>query len=88
MGWTLAASDPAHSLDIPGRGTFAHTSLMLPSNSQSNSAQLLWSPSGCAVLALAASDVDATNQSYYGEQKLYFMASNGQNECAVQLPKV
>uniref|UniRef100_A0A1D2AE34 Eukaryotic translation initiation factor 2A n=1 Tax=Auxenochlorella protothecoides TaxID=3075 RepID=A0A1D2AE34_AUXPR len=54
---------------------------------RSNSAQLLWSPSGCAVLALAASDVDATNQSYYGEQKLYFMASNGQNECAVQLPK-
>lgn len=55
---------------------------------QSNSAQLMWSPSGVAVLALAASDVDATNQSYYGEQKLFFLAADGKNECAVPLAKV
>lgn len=48
----------------------------------------MWSPSGVAVLALAASDVDATNQSYYGEQKLFFLAADGKNECAVPLAKV
>lgn len=55
---------------------------------QSNSAQMIWSPRGGAVLALALSDVDATNQSYYGEQKLYYLAADGKKDCAVEMPKV
>lgn len=55
---------------------------------QANAARLMWNASGTALLALTAADVDATNQSYYGEQKLYFMAADGSNECAVPLPKV
>jgi uncharacterized protein with WD repeat len=47
----------------------------------------MWNSSGTALLALTASDVDATNQSYYGEQKLYYMAADGSNECAVPLAK-
>ena len=58
-----------------------------PRHSQSNSAQLMWSPKGGAVLALALSDVDATHQSYYGEQKLYYLAADGKKDCAVELPK-
>jgi uncharacterized protein with WD repeat len=37
------------------------------------------------VLALAASDVDKTGQSYYGEQKLYFLAASGSNDAIVAL---
>ncbi|PRW44612.1 eukaryotic translation initiation factor eIF2A family [Chlorella sorokiniana] len=54
---------------------------------RANAARLLWNSTGSAVLALTAADVDATNQSYYGEQKLYFLAADGSNECAVPLPK-
>lgn len=59
-----------------------------PPPPQANAATLLWNGPGTAVLALTAADVDATNQSYYGEQKLYFLAADGSNECAVPLPKV
>ena len=55
---------------------------------QANAAQLMWNSTGTALLAMTAADVDATNQSYYGEQKLYFLAADGSNECAVPLAKV
>ena len=51
-------------------------------------AQLMWNATGTAVLALTTADVDATNQSYYGEQKLYWLAADGSEEQAVPLPKV
>ena len=35
---------------------------------QANTARLMWNAAGTALLALTASDVDATNQSYYGER--------------------
>ena len=60
---------------------------------RANSARFYWSPTGSAVLVLTAADVDATNQSYYGEQKLYFFctASSGSSstatDMAVPLPK-
>ena len=54
---------------------------------RANDCRLIWSPSSSAVLALTSSDVDATNQSYYGEQHLYFLAANGTLESRVQLPK-
>lgn len=38
-------------------------------------AQMHWNATGSAVLAMAYADFDATNQSYYGEQKLHFLPS-------------
>ena len=40
------------------------------------------------MLALTASETDASNKSYYGEQKLHFLAANGSNDSLVPLPKV
>ncbi|KDD74628.1 eukaryotic translation initiation factor eIF2A, partial [Helicosporidium sp. ATCC 50920] len=40
---------------------------------RATSARLSWNRQGTAVLVLAASEVDATNQSYYGEQRLYHL---------------
>ena len=37
------------------------------------------------MLALTATDTDATNQSYYGEQKLSFLSADGTNDGLVQL---
>jgi len=48
---------------------------------------LLWNAAGSALLALTASDTDATNQSYYGEQKLHFLAADGSLDCLVPVPK-
>ena len=55
---------------------------------QATSARLLWNAKGTAVLALTASETDASNKSYYGEQKLHFLAANGSNDSLVPLPKV
>ena len=52
---------------------------------QANAAQLLWNAKGTALLALTSSDTDATNQSYYGEQKLNFLSADGKNDRIVQL---
>jgi translation initiation factor 2A len=38
-------------------------------------------------LVLAHSDVDKTNQSYYGESRLHFLTSDGKHEGAVPLNK-
>eukprot|EP00983_Pelagomonas_calceolata_P120105 1160675-Pelagomonas_calceolata.AAC.2 len=40
------------------------------------SASLKWNSKGTALLVLSFSDFDATNQSYYGEQKLHFMLAD------------
>ncbi len=55
---------------------------------QASSVTLLWNTAGTALLALTASDTDATNQSYYGEQKLHFLAADGSLDCLVPVPKV
>ncbi|KAK9918766.1 hypothetical protein WJX75_006714 [Coccomyxa subellipsoidea] len=52
---------------------------------RANAAQLLWNFKGTALLALTSSDTDATNQSYYGEQKLNYLSADGKNDCIVQL---
>jgi translation initiation factor 2A len=54
---------------------------------QSSSATFCWSPAGTAVVVTAISDVDASNKSYYGEQKLHFLSADGQIEQAVPLQK-
>ena len=45
----------------------------------------MWNAAGTGMLALTATDTDATNQSYYGEQKLSFLSADGSNDCLVQL---
>lgn len=39
-------------------------------------ATLKWNSTGTALLVLSYADYDATNQSYYGEQKLHYMAAD------------
>lgn len=52
---------------------------------QATYAKLMWNAAGTGMLALTATDTDATNQSYYGEQKLSFLSADGTNDCLVQL---
>lgn len=52
---------------------------------KSSSAQLLWNHGSTGLLVLAQSDVDKTNQSYYGETRLHFITSNGTYEGSVPL---
>lgn len=55
---------------------------------QANNVQLYWNAPGTALLAITASDVDVTNQSYYGEQKIHYLAADGSNDCLVPSLKV
>lgn len=52
---------------------------------KSNTAQLMWNKGSTGCLVLAQSDVDKTNQSYYGETRLHFLTSDGCHEGAVPL---
>lgn len=54
---------------------------------KSSTAQLLWNRGSTALLVLAQSDVDKTNQSYYGETRLHFLTSNGSHEGSIPLSK-
>lgn len=55
---------------------------------QATSVRLYWNSTATAMLAITASDVDATNQSYYGEQKIHYLAADGTNDCLVPSLKV
>ena len=46
-----------------------------------------WNCEASAVLAIASADVDATNQSYYGESSLHFLRADGAAEGSVPLGK-
>lgn len=43
-----------------------------------------WARNGVALLVLGSSEVDATNQSYYGESSLHFMRTDGELDCKVK----
>lgn len=73
--------------DDQGQQNNQHEVVARKSFYRANSVRFFWASTGCAVLALSASDVDATNQSYYGEQKLYFFSADGSIDQAVPLPK-
>ncbi|KAF6161249.1 hypothetical protein GIB67_009136 [Kingdonia uniflora] len=49
--------------------------------------QLSWNLGSTGLLAVAQSDVDKTNQSYYGESKLYYLTTDGKHEGLVPLRK-
>lgn len=46
---------------------------------------LHWHPMGTNLLCVASTDVDKTNQSYYGESNLYFLSATGGGDAKVQL---
>eukprot|EP00271_Cylindrocystis_brebissonii_P005728 TRINITY_DN17941_c0_g1_i1.p1 TRINITY_DN17941_c0_g1~~TRINITY_DN17941_c0_g1_i1.p1 ORF type:complete len:626 (+),score=122.31 TRINITY_DN17941_c0_g1_i1:276-2153(+) len=54
---------------------------------KANTVKLIWNHGSTGVLALAHSDVDKTNQSYYGDSSLHYLASDGTFEGAVPLGK-
>ncbi|XP_066540461.1 eukaryotic translation initiation factor 2A [Hoplias malabaricus] len=47
---------------------------------------MLWNKRASAVLVTASTEVDKTGASYYGEQTLHYLATNGES-AVVQLPK-
>ncbi|XP_061493006.1 eukaryotic translation initiation factor 2A isoform X2 [Rhineura floridana] len=47
---------------------------------------MLWNIKATAVLVIASTEVDKTGASYYGEQTLHYIATNGES-AVVQLPK-
>ncbi|XP_073013198.1 uncharacterized protein [Typha latifolia] len=49
--------------------------------------QLHWNNGSTGLLIIAQSDVDKTNQSYYGETKLNYLTTDGSHEGAVPLRK-
>lgn len=49
--------------------------------------QLSWNYGSTGLLAIAQSDVDKTNQSYYGESKLNYLTTDGAHEGLVPLRK-
>ncbi|KAL9379935.1 hypothetical protein Peur_028417 [Populus x canadensis] len=49
--------------------------------------QLKWNRGSTGLLVVAQSDVDKTNQSYYGESKLNYLTTNGSHEGLVPLRK-
>lgn len=51
-----------------------------------DSVTFAWSPNGQAILCTASTDVDKSNQSYYGEQQLFLMLTTGESY-RVQLEK-
>lgn len=46
---------------------------------------MLWNKTSSALLVLASTHVDATGESYYGGNKLYYMKGSKDFSCAVQL---
>lgn len=52
-----------------------------------SNAQLKWNHGSTGLLVVAQSDVDKTNQSYYGESKLYYLTTDGKHEGLVPLRK-
>ncbi|XP_068646530.1 uncharacterized protein [Aristolochia californica] len=52
-----------------------------------SSVQLHWNSGASGLLAVAQSDVDKTNQSYYGESKLNYLTTDGTHEGLVPLRK-
>lgn len=52
-----------------------------------NTVQLHWNCGSTGLLIVAQSDVDKTNQSYYGESKLHYLRTDGSYEGLVSLRK-
>ncbi|XP_039613968.1 eukaryotic translation initiation factor 2A [Polypterus senegalus] len=62
------------------------TALANKSFFKADSVEMLWNKKGTAVLITASTEVDKTGASYYGEQTLHYVATNGES-AVVQLAK-
>jgi len=47
--------------------------------------QLKWNDLGTSVIAVASTEVDKSNRSYYGESTLYILSANGGFDSRIQL---
>jgi translation initiation factor 2A len=54
---------------------------------QSQCCAFQWNPQGTNVLITSSCDYDATNSSYFGEAKLYYMSADGKTDMIVPLDK-
>lgn len=52
-----------------------------------SSVQLIWNHGSTGLLVIAQSDVDKSNQSYYGESRLHYLTTDGSHEGLVPLRK-
>ncbi|KAH9300319.1 hypothetical protein KI387_011902 [Taxus chinensis] len=52
-----------------------------------STAQLIWNRGSTGLLVIAQSDVDKSNQSYYGESRLHYLTTDGSHEGMVPLRK-
>lgn len=66
-----------YNLDDP------HAPTAMKSFFKVNSVEMVWNNTGSAVLVKAIQDVDDTGKNYYGNTNLYFMRSDGQEDCRV-----
>jgi translation initiation factor 2A len=71
----------------PGEATEGGPPLARRSFFRVSHVRFRWNAPGTALLLLASADVDATNQSYYGESSLHFLRVDASVEGAVPLPK-
>uniref|UniRef100_A0A8C3WWN5 Eukaryotic translation initiation factor 2A n=1 Tax=Catagonus wagneri TaxID=51154 RepID=A0A8C3WWN5_9CETA len=63
-----------------------HAALANKSFFKADKVTMLWNKKATAVLVIASTEVDKTGASYYGEQTLHYIATNGES-AVVQLPK-
>uniref|UniRef100_A0A8C6QKM6 Eukaryotic translation initiation factor 2A n=1 Tax=Nannospalax galili TaxID=1026970 RepID=A0A8C6QKM6_NANGA len=63
-----------------------HAALANKSFFKADKVTMLWNKKATALLVIASTDVDKTGASYYGEQTLHYIATNGES-AVVQLPK-
>ncbi|XP_069844881.1 eukaryotic translation initiation factor 2A [Dipodomys merriami] len=66
--------------------TGPHAALANKSFFKADKVTMLWNKKATAVLVIASTEVDKTGASYYGEQTLHYIATNGES-AVVQLPK-
>ncbi|KAG2430016.1 hypothetical protein HYH02_013844 [Chlamydomonas schloesseri] len=75
---------------LEGSGPTEPTATVRKSFFRSQGAKLMWNSLGTACLVLSYADYDATNQSYYGEQKLHYLPADpakADEAVTVPLPK-
>ncbi|XP_010222387.1 PREDICTED: eukaryotic translation initiation factor 2A [Tinamus guttatus] len=63
-----------------------HSALANKSFFKADKVTMLWNKKATAVLVIASTEVDKSGASYYGEQTLHYIATNGES-AVVQLPK-
>lgn len=75
------------SVQIYTTGKDSQTPVARRSFFRSSTVQLSWNHGSTGLLVLVQSDVDKTNQSYYGETKLNYLTTDGTHEGLVPLRK-